>query len=133
MSGEGFYADLVLLNGKIVTVDAEDSLAKAVALKGNRIVAVGPEEDVSRWIGEETEVIDLNGKTVLPGLIDSHMHPGSYGAFKVRGVQCGPDLVHRGASRCAQGKGRVHPQRAMGPRIHPRRREARAIPDTDGA
>jgi predicted amidohydrolase YtcJ len=92
MPEEGFYAGLVLLNGKIVTVGPEDSLAEAVAMKGNRIVAVGSEEYIRRWVGEGTEVIDLNGKTVLPGLIDSHMHPGSYGAFKVRGVQCGPDL-----------------------------------------
>ena len=92
MSKEGFYADLVLVNGKIVTVDAQDSMAEAVAVRGNRIVAVGSDEAVSEWVGEGTEVIDLKGKTVLPGLIDSHMHPGSYGAFKMRGVQCGPDL-----------------------------------------
>ena len=92
MSKEGLYADLVLLNGRIVTVDAVDSVAEAVAVRGSRIEAVGSDEDVSIWIGEGTEVIDLQGKTVLPGLIDSHMHPGSYGAFKVRGVQCGPDL-----------------------------------------
>jgi len=92
MSKEGLYADLVLINGRIVTVDAEDSVAEAVAVRGRRIEAVGSDEDVSIWIGELTEVIDLQGKTVLPGLIDSHMHPGSYGAFKVRGVQCGPDL-----------------------------------------
>jgi predicted amidohydrolase YtcJ len=92
MPGTGFQADLVLLNGKIVTVDQEDSVAEAVALRGSRIEAVGSDEDVSKWIGEGTMVIDLLGKTVLPGLIDSHMHPGSYGAFKVRGVRCGPDL-----------------------------------------
>jgi len=92
MSGKPFCADLVLLNGKIVTVDSEESVAEAVAVRGNRIEAVGLRGEVSKWIGEGTEVIDLGGKTVLPGLIDSHMHPGSYGAFKVRGVQCGPDF-----------------------------------------
>jgi predicted amidohydrolase YtcJ len=92
MGKEGFYADLVLRNGKVLTVDAEDSLAEAVAVRGDWIVAVGSDEGVSKWIGEGTEVVDLQGKTALPGLIDSHMHPGSYGAFKVRGVQCGPDL-----------------------------------------
>jgi predicted amidohydrolase YtcJ len=92
MYGERFNADLLLLNGKIVTVDPENSVAEAVAMRGNRIEAVGSDEEVSKWIGEGTVVIDLDGKTVLPGLIDSHMHPGSYGAFKVRGVQCGPDL-----------------------------------------
>ena len=92
MLEEGFYADLALLNGRILTVDAEDSIVEAVALRGPLIVAVGSDETVSEWIGEGTEVIDLQGKTALPGLIDSHMHPGSYGAFRVRGVQCGPDL-----------------------------------------
>ena len=92
MSRKGFYADLALLNGRVLTVDAEDSIVEAVALRGDLIVAVGSDETVSEWIGEGTEVIDLQGRTALPGLIDSHMHPGSYGAFKVRGVQCGPDL-----------------------------------------
>jgi predicted amidohydrolase YtcJ len=92
MAGNAFYADLVIMNGKIVTVDAEESVAEAVAMRGNRIEAVGSDEEVSNWIGEGTEVISLDGKTALPGLIDSHMHPGSYGAFKVRGVQCGPDF-----------------------------------------
>lgn len=92
MSKGGLYADLVLLNGRIVTVDAEGSVAEAVAVRGSRIEAVGSDEALSMYIGEETVVMDLEGKTVLPGLIDSHMHPGSYGAFKLRGVQCGPDL-----------------------------------------
>ena len=92
MSETGLHADLVLQNGRIVTVDAEDSVVSAVAIRGSRIEEVGSDKDVSRWIGEGTVVIDLDGKTVLPGLIDSHMHPGSYGAFKVRGIQCGPDL-----------------------------------------
>jgi predicted amidohydrolase YtcJ len=85
-------ADLVLLNGKVVTADADDTIAEAVAVKGSRIVAVGKNFRVSETIGEDTEVVDLEGRTVLPGLIDSHMHPGSYGVFWVRGVKCGPDV-----------------------------------------
>ncbi len=92
MSEARFHADLVLQNGRIVTVDTEDSVVSAVAIRGSRIEEIGSDKDVSRWIGDGTIVIDLDGKTALPGLIDSHMHPGSYGAFKVRGVQCGPDL-----------------------------------------
>jgi len=90
--GKGLYADLVFLNGRIVTVDADDNVAEAVAIRGNLILLVGSTEEVSAFIGGDTEVVDLSGRTLLPGLIDSHMHPGSYGAFKVRGVQCGPDL-----------------------------------------
>jgi predicted amidohydrolase YtcJ len=85
-------ADLVLLNGKVLTVDAENSVAEAVAVRGGLIMAVGASEEVSAMVGEGTEVIDLEGRTVVPGLIDSHMHPGSYGVFWVRGVRCGPDV-----------------------------------------
>ena len=89
---EELQADLVLANGKVLTVDPDDSVEEAVALKENLILAVGTSEDIHELVGGGTEIIDLRGMTVLPGLIDSHMHPGSYGAFKVRGVQCGPDV-----------------------------------------
>jgi predicted amidohydrolase YtcJ len=88
----GLSADLVLLNGRVVTVDAEGTIAEAVAVKGSLIVAVGSDEEVSQTMGDETKVVDLEGRTILPGLIDSHMHPGSYGVFWVRGVRCGPDI-----------------------------------------
>ncbi len=76
---EDIHADLVLLNGKVVTVDADDSVAEAVAVKGSRIVGVGKDEEIRRLIGEKTEAHDLEGLTVLPDLIDSHMHSGSVG------------------------------------------------------
>ena len=72
-------ADLVLLNGKIITVDGDFTIAEAVAVRDGRIMAVGSNEEVKRYIAEETEVIDLEGKTVLPGLIDSHIHLLSLG------------------------------------------------------
>jgi predicted amidohydrolase YtcJ len=67
-------ADLILHRGKIVTVDARFSTAQAVAVKDGRIVAVGSEAEVMRERGPSTRVIDLGGKTVLPGLFDSHVH-----------------------------------------------------------
>ena len=67
-------ADLVLLHGKILTVDAHDSIAEAVAIRGNKIVAVGSDSEISRQIGKGTQVIDLHGRTATPGLIDSHVH-----------------------------------------------------------
>jgi len=85
-------ADLALLNGRALTVDPDGSIAEAVAVKGDRILAVGSDDEISRLIGEKTKTHDLKGLTVLPGLIDSHMHPGSYGVFWVRGVKCGPDI-----------------------------------------
>jgi len=67
-------ADTVLINGKILTVDNEFSVVEALAIEGSRIVAVGDTETVSQRIGAATQVIELQGKTVIPGLIDNHMH-----------------------------------------------------------
>lgn len=67
-------ADLALVNGKIITVDADFSVAQAVAVKDGRVQAVGATEDIKKLVGEGTEVIDLKGRTVMPGLYDSHLH-----------------------------------------------------------
>jgi predicted amidohydrolase YtcJ len=67
-------ADWVLRNGKIVTVDQEFSIKEAVAIKSGRFVAVGENSDVRRWVGPATRVVNLGGRTVIPGLIDSHIH-----------------------------------------------------------
>src|SRR6188508_693266 len=67
-------ADLVLVNGKIVTVDDSFSIAQAVAIKGGRIVAVGRTADIAKLADAGTKTIDLKGRTVIPGLIDNHAH-----------------------------------------------------------
>jgi predicted amidohydrolase YtcJ len=67
-------ADLVLMNGAVLTVDARDSVAEAVAVSGGRIVAVGSNADIKPRIGPATQVVDLAGRAVSPGLIDSHVH-----------------------------------------------------------
>ncbi len=67
-------ADLVLVNGKIVTVDERFAIAQAIAIKGERIVAVGTTADVRKLAGAQAKVIDLRGRTVIPGLIDNHAH-----------------------------------------------------------
>ena len=67
-------ADRVLINGQVLTVDANDSVAQAVAISGGRIVAVGSTVDIRTWIGGSTDVIDLRGRTATPGLIDTHVH-----------------------------------------------------------
>jgi len=72
--GDG-EADLIVYNGRIVTVDPDFSIRQAMAVKGNRIAAVGGNEDILRLKTDRTETLDLNGKMVLPGLIDSHVHP----------------------------------------------------------
>lgn len=68
-------ADLILTGGKILTVDNNFTIASAMAIRGERIVAVGSDEQINRLAGPNTRRIDLGGKTVLPGLIDSHTHP----------------------------------------------------------
>jgi predicted amidohydrolase YtcJ len=67
-------ADLVLINGKIWTVDGSRPEAEAVAVLGNRIAAVGSTEEIRKWIGANTKVMDLQGKRVTPGFNDSHVH-----------------------------------------------------------
>jgi predicted amidohydrolase YtcJ len=64
----------VLLNGKILTVDPKFSTAEAVAIRDGRIVATGPSADLRKLAGGQGRLIDLEGRTVIPGLIDSHMH-----------------------------------------------------------
>jgi predicted amidohydrolase YtcJ len=66
--------DLVLSNGKIITVDDRFTIAQAVAIRGDRIVAVGTNQEMARLAGPGTRRIDLAGKSVMPGLIDNHMH-----------------------------------------------------------
>ncbi|HEU4694004.1 MAG TPA: amidohydrolase, partial [Vicinamibacterales bacterium] len=66
--------DTILLNGKILTLDAKSSVAPAVAIADGRITAVGSSDDIRKLVGPGTRVIDLRGRTVIPGLIDSHLH-----------------------------------------------------------
>jgi len=67
-------ADVVLTNGKIITVDNQFHIAQAVAIRGERIVAVGTNADINKLAGANTRKIDLGGKAVIPGLIDAHAH-----------------------------------------------------------
>lgn len=68
-------ADLILHSGKIVTVDDDFSIRQAIAVREGKILAVGDDETILKLKGPNTTVLDLDGKTVLPGLIDSHTHP----------------------------------------------------------
>lgn len=67
-------ADLVLLNGKIWTVNDRQPEAEAVAILGNRIIAVGASKDLRKLIGPQTRVLDLQGRRVVPGFNDAHVH-----------------------------------------------------------
>ncbi len=73
-------ADLILYNGKIISVDPQDHIYKAVAVKGDKVLALGNDTDILPMAGSPCRLIDLKGKTVSPGLIDSHYHMMYYGA-----------------------------------------------------
>jgi predicted amidohydrolase YtcJ len=78
-------ADVVLRNGKIYTADPARSIKQAIAFSGNTILVVGDDSDMEKLIGPATKVVNLGGKLVLPGLIDTHIHP-IIGA--VNGAKC---------------------------------------------
>lgn len=67
-------ADLIVINGKVYTADKDRHVAEAVAVRGNRIVRVGTNADVSRLRARKTQVVDAHGHSVLPGFIDNHVH-----------------------------------------------------------
>lgn len=66
--------DLILTNGKIITADERFTIAQAVAIRGDRIIAVGTNQEIGRLADPNTRTIDLMGRAVIPGLIDNHMH-----------------------------------------------------------
>ena len=66
--------DTILVNGKILTVDAQSSVREALAVRDGRIVALGTSAEIRKLAGPQSRVIDLQGRTVIPGLIDSHLH-----------------------------------------------------------
>jgi predicted amidohydrolase YtcJ len=67
-------ADMLLLNGRIVTLDDTSSVKEALAITGDRISATGSDDQMRKLAGADTTIIDLGGRTVIPGLIDSHIH-----------------------------------------------------------
>jgi hypothetical protein len=67
-------ADTVFRNGKVVTVDGSSSVVQAFAVRSGRFVALGSNDDVDGFVGSSTKVVDLGGRTVIPGLADAHMH-----------------------------------------------------------
>ena len=69
------YLDIAFKNGSVITVNAQDEIAQAVGVKGNKIVFVGTNEEIDQLIDEKTQVIDLKGRTLMPGINDSHYHP----------------------------------------------------------
>ena len=72
-------ADLVFKNGNIYTVNERQPRAEAVAVKGDRIIFVGSNREAQNYVGKNTRVIDLNGRTMVPGMTDAHHHLSGVG------------------------------------------------------
>jgi predicted amidohydrolase YtcJ len=105
-------ADLVLRNGKIVTVDPARPSAQALAVRGDTIVALGTDEEIGRYVGDRTQVIDLAGRLAIPGFNDAHLHFMGVGEQKLqldltKAKQWSPRRPgrHRRASRFAAAGG----------------------------
>jgi predicted amidohydrolase YtcJ len=74
VAAQGAAPDLLFTNGKIITVDERFTIAQAIAVKGDRIVAVGSSQEIAKLAGPATRTIDLRGRAAIPGLIDNHLH-----------------------------------------------------------
>jgi predicted amidohydrolase YtcJ len=105
IGAQGAPLDVLLVNGKIITVDERFTVAQALGVRGDRIAAVGSNADVSRLAGAATRRVDLAGKAVIPGLIDNHMHL----------LRAGHHLAARGAPR-RRRLARACPRAASGAR-----------------
>ena len=93
-SRPGDAPELILYNAKIITVDAAFSIAQAVAIRGDRFIAVGANETVRRLAGPATRQIDLRGRSVIPGLIDGHLHNAGGGpGVTLSGVRSMAELL----------------------------------------
>jgi predicted amidohydrolase YtcJ len=86
-------ADMIFSNGKILTVDKDFSIAQAIAIRGNKVAAVGTNEQVMKLSGPATKVFDLKGRTVTPGLVNTHVHLNDEGETNYGGL-IGFDKLH---------------------------------------
>lgn len=107
-------ADLVLTRGRVMTMDPRDTIAQALAVHGDRILAVGDDDQIRAFVGPQTQVLDLGGKAVTPGLIDSHNHLSAVGLIGTAYIDINPPGVKTIAdlqARIAEGVARTPPGR----------------------
>ncbi len=83
-------ADRIFINGTVLTIDSVNSIKQAVAIKDGKILAVGSTEDITRLKSPQTEIVDLKGKTLIPGFIDGHSHFMSMGRGKTANLSAPP-------------------------------------------
>ena len=77
--GDKQYAEIIFTNGNIYTVDTSNEWAESMAIRGDQLFAIGLEKDVLATKGPATQIIDLNGQFVMPGIIEGHGHFGGIG------------------------------------------------------
>src|ERR1043166_5786198 len=101
-------ADLVFKNGNIYTVNEKQPAAEAVAVKGDRIVFVGSNRDVQKYVGKNTRVVDLHGETMVPGMTDAHHHLEGVGfremTLNLEGITNLPDFLAKVKDKVDQTK-----------------------------
>ena len=105
--GSGQAPDRILYNGKVLTVDRDFSVASAIAIRGERIIAVGETDEIRPLAGDDTQELDLEGRTVIPGLIDNHIHylrGTNFAAYETRihGVTSRREVMARISSRAKE-------------------------------
>lgn len=101
-------ADLILRNGKVVTMDDQSRVVQAIAVRDGKVLGVGSDANIAGCAGPGTQTLDLVGKTVLPGLIDVHTHAIEWAKTFVRGeINCGTGDVHSVSDIVAKVKERV--------------------------
>ncbi len=91
--GSALSADTVLMSGKIATLDERNRFVEALAARDGRLVALGSDAEVEPLIGPGTEVIDLEGRTAIPGIIDSHCHADSYAIRFLKHTPLNPPII----------------------------------------
>jgi hypothetical protein len=108
--GDGTPADTLIVNANIVTMDLARPRAEALAIKGDRIAGVGTTADLQALLGPQTRVIDAHGQTVIPGLVDGHLHFANLGSGgqtldlgEAKSEAEAAELVRRRAARAEPG------------------------------
>jgi predicted amidohydrolase YtcJ len=135
------FADVLFRGGSVYTVDANDAVTEACAVRGDRIIGTGMIADLLHLVGPETRIVDLDGRCLVPGLIDAHSHIVGHG-LTMRAVDCKHDAetierigekVAAAAAAAPPGKwitGRGYNQNKLAERRHPNRYDLdRAAPD----
>jgi predicted amidohydrolase YtcJ len=107
------HADAIFQNGKVYTVDADRSWAEAVAIKDGKFVAVGSNSEVAAVKGPDTEVVDLDGAFVMPGVVDAHVHPNDvYRETVIGNLDFSDQLAPEEIARAIREFAAVHPEKA---------------------